>query len=309
MNYRVLVTPRSFGKTDPSVFDTLEKAGIEIVRNPSGGILSKEMMIELIADCDGVILGVDPMDGDVIAAAPKLKAIAKYGVGVDNIDLPAAAARGISVSKTVGANSEAVADFAMALMLGLCRKVLPIDKKCRSGDWSKVTTPDISHKTLGLLGLGAIGKNVAKRAKGFDMKIIAHDVFWDEAYARDNGIIKATPEEIYAQSDFISLHLPLLPETKKIIGKEQIAMFKPNSILINTARGGLVDEEALYEALSEGRIFGAGLDAFEHEPPENEGWFELDNVIMGSHCAASTVGATEMMGRIAVSNLLRDLGI
>ena len=131
---KVLTTPRSYGKTDPMVFDMLEKEGIEVIRNSSGNIFTKEQMMELIADCEGVIVGVDPMDADVIAAAPKLKAIAKYGVGVDNIDLEAAKARGIKVSVTVGANSEAVADYAFALLMAAARKLTLIDDECRRGN-------------------------------------------------------------------------------------------------------------------------------------------------------------------------------
>ena len=163
---KVLTTPRSYGKTDPQVFDMLREAGLEVVRNDTGGILDKETIKAMLADCDGVIVGVDPMDAEVIAAAPKLKAIAKYGVGVDNIDLDAAKARGIKVSRTVGANSEAVADYAMALILAVARKTVLIDRQCRKGDWKKITTRDVTGGTIGILGLGAIGKNVAQRAQG-----------------------------------------------------------------------------------------------------------------------------------------------
>lgn len=304
---KILVTPRSYGKTNPALFDMLAEVGYEIVRNDVGGILTKEQMIERIADCVGVIIGVDPMDADVIAAAPKLRAISKYGVGVDNIDLDAAAARGIPVSRAVGANSEAVADYAFALMLALSRKVLPIDRNCRKDDWKKITTLDVSHKTLGLFGMGAIGKHVARRAEGFSMKVMAYDVFWDEKFAAEHNIERAEPEKIFREADFISLHLPLLPETRGFIGEKEIAMMKKTAILVNTARGGLIDDAALLKALKEERIYGAGLDAFAQEPPEDKSWYELDNVVIGSHCAASTVGATDNMGRIATENLLRDL--
>lgn len=304
---KILVTPRSYGKTNPALFEQLAAAGYEAVRNDIGGIFTKEQLIERIRDCVGIIIGVDPMDADVIAAAPKLRAISKYGVGVDNIDLEAAKARGIPVSRAVGANSEAVADYAFALMLALSRKVLPIDAKCRRDDWSKITTQDVSHKTLGLFGLGAIGKNVALRAEGFSMKVMAYDVYWDEAFAKAHNIERVEPETIFRTCDFISLHLPLMPETRNFVGADQLAMMKKTAVLINTARGGLIDDAALLSALKEHRIWGAGLDAFAQEPPEDKSWYELDNVILGSHCAASTVGATDNMGRMATDNLLRDL--
>lgn len=304
---KILITPRSYGKTDKKVFEMLDQAGIDYQINDTGAILSKEQMIEKLQDCDGVIVGVDPMDGEVIHHANKLKVISKYGVGVDNIDLETAAQKGIKVSKTVGANSEAVADYAMALMLSLARKVIPIDANCRKGIWKKITSIDVSHKTIGILGFGAIGKLVAKRAQGFDMRVLAYDVDWDEDYAREHFIERSEPDMIFQEADFISLHLPLLPETQNMIGADQLALMKPTTIIVNTARGGLIHEEALLNALREKQIYGAGIDVFVEEPPSNEEWYSLDNVILGSHCAASTVDAALNMGRFATENLIRDL--
>ncbi len=308
MKQKVLVTPRSYGKGMPELFDMLEAAGCEVVRNESGGILEREAMKALIADCAGVIVGVDPLDADVLACAPKLRAVAKYGVGVDNIDMDYCQAHGIRVSRTVGANSEAVADYAMALMLAVARKAPLIDRRCRALDWGKITTRDVSHATLGLFGLGAIGRHVARRAQGFDMRVMAYDPYWPEEFAQANGIERAEPDDIFRRADFISLHLPLSPETRNFVGEREISLMKRDAVLINTARGGLIDEKALLRALQEGRIYGAGLDAFAHEPPEDEAWFSLENVVLGSHCAASTTGATRNMGRMATENLLRDLG-
>ncbi|MGI6298353.1 MAG: phosphoglycerate dehydrogenase [Saccharofermentanales bacterium] len=304
---KVLVTPRSFGKTDPKAYAMLADAGLEIVRNETGSILNEDQLAELLTDCDGVIIGVDPLTARVLNAAPHLKAIAKYGVGLDNIDLEVCKARGIQVSRTIGANSEAVADYAFALMLALARRLLPIDKLCRLDNWQKITTVDVTGRTLGLLGFGAIGRNVARRASGFNMEIMAYDVVWDEDYATANNIIRASADEICAKADFISLHLPLLPETNHIIDARRLEMMKPTAILVNTARGGLIDEAALLQALKEEKIYGAGIDVFETEPPADKSWYELSNVILGSHCAASTIGATENMGRMAAANLIRDL--
>ena len=308
MKEKILTTPRSYGKDMPELFAQLEAAGYEVVRNTTGGILEKDAMKEMLADCVGVIVGVDPMDAEVLASAPKLRAIAKYGVGVDNIDMDYCKEHGIKVSRTVGANSEAVADYAMALMLAVARKVPEIDRKCRKLNWGKITTRDVSHATLGLFGLGAIGRHVAERAQGFGMKVIAYDPFWPEDFAREQQIERADAQTIFKTADFISLHLPLMPDTEGFVGEKELGWMKKDAILINTARGGLVDEKALLKALKEGRIYGAGLDAFAHEPPEDDDWFELDNVVLGSHCAASTRGATQNMGRMATENLLRDLG-
>lgn len=307
MKGKILTTPRSYGKNMPELFEQLEAAGYEVVKNTSGGILEREEMKRLIADCDGIIVGVDPLDAEVLACATKLRAVAKYGVGVDNIDLDYCKAHNIKVSRTVGANSEAVADYAMTLMMAVARKAVLIDRKCRKLDWGKISTRDVSHATLGLFGLGAIGKHVAKRAQGFGMKVLAYDPYWPEEYARANDIEQADAETIFRNADFISLHLPLMESTKNFVGEKEIAMMKKDAVIINTARGGLIDEAALLKALKEERIYGAGIDAFAHEPPEDEAWFELDNVVIGSHCAASTTGATQNMGRMATENLLRDL--
>jgi D-3-phosphoglycerate dehydrogenase len=196
------------------------------------------------------------------------------------------------------------------MMLTAARRVIEIDAKCRNKDWSKTGALglDVNGKTLGLLGFGAVGKCMAARAKGFGMKVLAHDVIWD-ASAESAGVERASPDEIYAASDFISVHVPLTEETRGMIGREQLAAMKRNAVLINTARGGIVDENALLEVLKNKTIYAAGVDAFEEEPPSNPAWYELDNVVLGSHSAASTDGATEKMGRMAAANLLRDLGI
>lgn len=304
---QVLITPRSYGTNDPTVFRMLEDAGIAYIRNQTGTILTREAIIKLIADCEGVILGIDPMDADVIAAAPRLKAIAKYGVGLDNIDLDAARARGIRVSRTVGANAAAVADYAMALILTVTRRVVVIDRSCRQGDWIKPITQDVNHATLGIVGFGAIGQLLAKRARSFDMRILAYDPYWNAEAAKQLGVEHAEMDELLGSCDILSLHLPLTDQTRAFIGKAQLAQMKPNAVLINTARGGLVDEAALLDALQSGRIGGAGIDAFAEEPPNDNTWFSLDNVVIGSHCAASTVGASRNMGRMATDNLIRDL--
>ena len=304
---KILVTPRSFGKNNPELFDRLRDAGLEVVRNDTGGILSEAAMKEKVAECEGVILGVDPMNADVLACAPRLKAIAKYGVGTDNIDLEACKARGIRVSRTVGANSNAVADDAFALMLAVARKIAFIDRRCRQRDWSKISGIDIYGKTLGIIGLGAVGACVARRARGFDMKVLAHDVMWDDDRANELGVTRAEVDTICREADIITLHAALTPETRQMINEARLALMKPTAILINTARGDLVDEAALLAALKEGRIYGAGLDVFVQEPPENPDWYTLDNLVMGAHGASSTSGATALMGHMAVDNLLRDL--
>jgi len=304
---KVLVTPRSFGKTDDAPFQILRDADLEIVPNPRGGILSEEELIAALDGCDGVIVGVDPLTRRVLHSAKQLRAVAKYGVGTDNIDLVAAAELDIPVSRTVGANAKAVADYAFALMLSAARRVGEIDAHCRKGDWGKRIGLDVCGKTLGLIGLGAIGREMVKRARGFEMTVLAEDVVWDSAYAEANGVIHTGIPEICARADFISLHVPLTDATRGLIGAEELRLMKPAAIVINSARGGLIDENALLHALKERRIYAAGLDAFATEPPDDPEWFTLDNAILGSHCAASTDGAVTAMGVMAARNLVRDL--
>jgi D-3-phosphoglycerate dehydrogenase len=307
MKRKILITPRSFGKTDKSVFDLFRNDEYEVVINPYGQILTKEQMIENVRDKAGVIVGVDPFDRDVIEAAPDLKAIAKYGVGTDNIDTGYAKLKGIPVSITAGANTNAVADYTFALMLAVARRITLINGMCHEKNWTKVIGSDVYGKTLGILGLGAIGKAVAKRAKGFDMKVLAYDIYRDDEYAEKNNIIYSTLQNIFKTCDFISLHLPLTNETRNIINETTLSSMKPNCILINTARGGLIDEPALIKALKNGVILGAGLDVFNSEPPEDDEIYQLDNLIMSSHSAASTNGASEQMSYLAAINLLNDL--
>jgi len=306
---KILITPRSFGKTDKSVFELFEKTGYHVVLNPYGQILTKEQMIENVRDVVGIIVGVDPLDRDVIDAAPSLKAIAKYGVGTDNIDVEYAKSKGITVSITAGANTNAVADYTFALMLAVARKITLINDMCHQKKWSKIMGFEAYGKNLGILGLGAIGKAVAKRASGFDMKVFAYDICWDNNYAEKYNITYATPQEIFETCDFISLHLPITEDTRYIVNEKTLSLMKPNSILINTARGGLVDENALISALKNGTIAGAGLDIFSHEPPEDEEFYKLDNLIMSSHSAASTYEASVNMSYLSAKNLLNDLSL
>lgn len=304
---KILVTPRSFGQGNDGPLRLLEGAGYQVMLNPLERILTEEEMGEYIRDAVGVILGVDPLTGAVLERAPRLRAIAMYGTGMDNVDLARAGALGIPVSNTRGANSEAVADYAFAMMLACARRLVEINCNCHQRDWRKITSIDVYGKTLGVLGMGAIGRGVIRRAGGFAMKTLAYDLYWDEDFARDCAVEWAQPERIFAEADFITLHLPLNDDTRGLVNAAAFAMMKPNAILINTARGGLVDEGALVEALATGRIYGAGVDVFAQEPPENEKLYQLPNLLMGSHCAASSEGAVYAMGMRAAENLLADL--
>jgi D-3-phosphoglycerate dehydrogenase len=304
---KILATPRSFANRSPEPLELLERAGFTVIKNPVGRILTEAEMIQYLADCEGVIVGVDPLGREVMEKAPKLRAIAKYGVGTDNIDVSYAKERGIPVTVTAGANSEAVADWTFSLMLALARDLITIDRKCRERDWKKITGTDVYGKTLGIIGLGAIGKGVARRASGFNMRVLAQEPYWDDDFAKKWGIQQATVHEICRESDFITLHVPLCENTRSIIGKNELELMKKDAVLINTSRGGIVDEDALLDALSERRIRGAGIDAFSKEPPEDPRWYSQGNIIIGNHAGAATYGAADMMSLMAAKNLINSL--
>jgi D-3-phosphoglycerate dehydrogenase len=304
---KILITPRSFAKHNQAPYQRLAEAGIEVIHNPVGDILSKEEMMYHVKDIDGIIVGVDPMDQDVLSCAKNLSVISKYGVGTDNIDLDYCKQKTIDVTITKNANSEAVSDYAFTLILSVARRVVEIDQGCRNNDWSKKVAVDVFGKKIGILGLGAIGKGVAKRAKSFDMEIYGYDICYDDAFMAEYGIKQSCVEEIIRTCDFISLHLPLVEETKYLINKDSLKMAKDNLIIINTSRGGVINEDDLYDALKHKQIYGAGIDVFETEPAQNSKLLELENVIVGSHCAASTAGAVNTMSNMAVDNIIKIL--
>ena len=305
---KVLITPRSYGKHNrDELIKKLNDNGIEAIFNPYGNIMSEEQMIKEIKDIDGVILGVDPMNANVLSNANKLKVISKYGVGIDNIDCDYANKNGIIINRTVGANSSAVADYAMTLLCAVARRLVEIDNGCHNDDWGKREALDIFGKKIGVIGLGAIGKGVVKRAKGFDMEVYGFDIFKDSEYIEKNNIKFTNIDTIVKECDFISLHLPLTNETKHILNENNLKFAKDSLIIINTARGGLVDEEILYNLLVENKIYGVGLDVFEQEPPKESKLLTLPNVIVGSHTAASTKDATIMMSEMATDNIIAEL--
>lgn len=303
---KILVTPTSFGKGKKSeAKELLEQFADEIVYNPHGRPLAPEEIIPLLKEVDGYIAGLDYITADVIEKAPSsLKVISRYGAGYDRIDINAAFNKGIVVTNTPGVNSQSVADLAFGLMIAAARKIPFLDKKVRSGEWPRSTGVELYGKTLGIVGLGAIGKGVAMRGKGFSMEILAYDPFIDRNFVQANGIRECPFEELIQKADFITLHLPLNKNTRNIINKETISKMKDGVVIVNNARGGLIDEQAAYQALKAGKLGGIGLDAFEKEPPEGSPLFEMDNVVVTPHAGAHTVEAVNNMGILAVQNLI-----
>jgi len=243
-----------------------------------------------------------------LQSADTLKIIARYGVGVDQVDLGAARDKGIIVSNTPGANSASVAELAVGMLLMLARQIPAATSAIQSGEWPRLPGLTLEGKTVGILGLGAIGKHFAKRLVNFDCRLIAHDPYADEAFAKLHNIALVPLEELVSQSDFISLHLPVLPETRGMVNDTFIQSMKKGSFLINTSRGELVDEAALVNGLASGHLRGAGLDAFIKEPPDLDNpLLAFPQVICTPHLVVQTDGATNNMGRKALDECVRVL--
>lgn len=301
---KVLITPRSFASTSKRPLEMLEEKGYDIVKNETGKPLNNREMSVLIKDVDGIIVGIDDLNGEIINQASKLKVISKYGVGVDNIDIEAATARGIAVTNTPAANNDAVADLAFGLMLALARRIPEADRETKAGNWKKIIGISVWRKKLGVIGLGKIGRQVVKRARGFEMDILGYDVYQDEDFASEYGVKYVSLETLLKESDYITIHTPLNDATRGLIGSKELEMMKEDAFLINTSRGGIIDERALYEALKSNKIKGAALDAYEKEPPEDSPLKELYNIIMTSHNGAYTEEAIANMGIQAAQNLI-----
>jgi D-3-phosphoglycerate dehydrogenase len=302
---KVLATPTSLKPdTKNPALNELEKFADEITFNPADRPLSEEELIPLLEDCDGYIAGLDFVTARVVESCKKLKVISRYGAGVDRVDIDAASRRGIAVCNTPGVNAEAVADLAFGLILSVARRIPALDKLTKEGKWTRSIGIELSDKTIGILGLGAIGRAVAKRARGFSMRVLAFDPYMDEAYASANGIETASFGGAVKNSDILSLHLPLNDETRHVINGEVMSDMKQGAIIINAARGGLIDEHAACDLLKSGHLGGLGLDAYEEEPPKASPLFEMDNVVATPHTGAHTREATANMASLAVSNLI-----
>jgi D-3-phosphoglycerate dehydrogenase len=304
----VLVTPRSFARDDEPLRQQLSSAVARVEWHQQGG-LDGARLGSLAAEADGWIAGVETIDREIIEQTSRLKVIARYGVGVDNVDLSAAQERGIVVTNTPGANAGAVAELVLGLMLSVARGIPQADRAVRAGRWEPSRGLALEGKVVGLLGLGAIGRAVARRVTALGCEVLAYDPApLAAAAARELGVDLTSQTEVVGGADLLSLHLPLLPETRGMVDAGFLAAMKPGAILINAARGELVDEEALVRALRDGHLAGAALDALAVEPPAPG--FELgslDNVILTPHLGAHTDLAVREMGRRAVENCLAVL--
>jgi len=301
---KILITPRSFASFSDKPLKMLTERGYKVKRNNTGRPYKKEELLKLIRDVDGIIIGIDELSAEIIEEANTLKVISKYGIGLDNIDINMATNKKIIVTNTPTANVDAVADLAFGLILSLARRIPEADKKTKSGKWEKIIGKSVWEKTLGVIGLGKIGRQVVKRAKGFEMNILAFDIVKDKKIVQKYGIKYVNLEKLLQKSDYITIHIPLNDATRNMISYEELEKMKKDAFLINTSRGGIVDEEALYNALRNNKLRGAALDVYNNEPPRESPLKELDNVIMTPHIGAYTEEAIENMSIQAAQNLI-----
>ena len=306
----VLITARYFA-VDPEPLDLLRRNDC-VVTHPDidwtlgDGNVTEARAIELLHDADGAIISSMPITSAVLDKVPRLKVIALRGVGYDSVDVLAATARGIPVAVAPGF-TDSVADYVFGLLLAVARQVAQADRVVRGGRWEVLVSTNIAGKTLGIIGLGRIGKAVARRARGFDMPILATDVVQDEAFAVAHGVEYVTLEELLRRADMVSINAPLQGDTRHLIDAQALASMKPTAYLINTARGDLVDEAALAASLRAGRLAGAGLDVFHDEPLQDSPLRGLDNVVLSPHLAAYSREGLRETGVLAARAVLAVL--
>lgn len=304
----VYISTSSFGEYDKTPLDLLEKHGIRYTLNPRGRALTVAECMSDYPGMDGLVAGTEKLGGELFERCPQLKVISRVGAGTDNVDRAAAEARGIQLFATPDAPSLAVAELTMGLLLDTARGIARADRLMRMGKWKKEMGSGVRGKTLGIVGLGRIGKRVASLARAFGMACLAFDLQPDLDFCREQGIEVLPLDELLSRADYVSVHLPAVPQNHNLIAAPQLARMKSHAVLINTSRGELVDEAALLEALQAGRIRGAALDVFKEEPYRGP-LLELDNVVLTPHIGSYSKETRIEMETQAVVHLLQGFGI
>jgi D-3-phosphoglycerate dehydrogenase len=310
MKPRLLFGPAPMRDIPHCYEPTLSAAGLELVYPPFARQMTEDELFALLPGCVATLAGSEPYTRRVIETGAKagLKVIARAGVGYDAVDVQAATDHGVVVCYAPGSNHEAVGEHALLLLLALAKNLLMQHRETTAGNWPRRAQHPVRDKTLGVIGLGRTGQATATRARAFRMNVIACDPYVDGTFARQHGIPLVGLDEVLTQSDFISLHVPLTPETRNLIRAETIAKMKPTAMLVNTSRGEVVHEADLVEALTAKRIAAAGLDVFEHEPLKNHPFQTLPNVILTAHTAGVDFRSREDMVRFAAEAIAEVLG-
>ncbi|MGC5076876.1 phosphoglycerate dehydrogenase [Agrococcus sp. DT81.2] len=304
----VLITT-AFLLPGDDVDQALRAAGLRVRHEPDLDAIADSERAKLLSGARAIIAGTKPLTAQDIAHAGRLEIIVRTGVGYDSVDVGAASARGIPVCITAGANRQAVAEHVFTLMLAVARRVPENVSSLAAGRWQQLTGRELRGSTLGILGLGSIGKAVATIAAGFGMRVVAYDPYFDEEFAAANGVVRAELDHVLAQSDFVTLHLFLDDSTRNLIDAERLRLMKSDAIVVNTARGGIVDEDALVDAVRSGVIGGAALDVFAVEPlPQDSPLLHTPGILTTTHVAGATREARGESGRMAAANVISVLG-
>ena len=312
---KVLITTVPFGGINPMPFRLLEEAGVNFEINPLGKKLTENELADMVTDYDAIIAGTEPITDKVMSKASKLNLISRVGIGLDSVDLTAARNKNILVSYTPDAPSKAVSDLTIGFMLSLLRGVHVANLKMHKGEWGRVLGRRLGEVTVGLIGVGRIGTGVLGRLQGFGCKrIIVNDIEPKHHLETAFGLEWVDKNTIYKEADVISLHVPLTKETKNLIGRSELEMMRPDALLINTARGGIISENDLYEILKEGHLGGAAIDVFEQEPYSGP-LCEIEKCLLTSHTGSMSIDcrirmeieATEEVVRFAKGQVLKGL--
>jgi phosphoglycerate dehydrogenase-like enzyme len=306
---KVLMAPMTLAGLEGAFVEALREAGFELVYPNTGTQLTEEELLAFLPGIKASLAGSEPYTARVLAANPQLRVIARVGVGFDAVDVAAATKHGCAVTITPGTNEGSVAEHTFTLILGLAKSIVSQHLGVKTGGWPRGANLPLRGRTLGIAGLGRIGKAVALRGAAFGMHLLAYDPIPDTAFAAHHHIALVPFERLLAESDYLTLHLPVSAESRYLINRQTLALMKPTTFLINTARGAVVNEADLLDALRNKRLAGAGLDVFEQEPPGKNPLFELDNVLLTPHAAGTDVQSRDDMALSAaqaIVSLSRD---
>lgn len=304
MCFRVLVTARSFANTNGAHQNYLRQHNCDVDLRAPAHPYPSDQLADMIPGYDGVILGLDVCDAVVIARADRLRVISRYGAGVDAVDLEAAGRKGIVVTNTPGANQNGVAELTIGLLFSLARNIPAVASAARAGEWKRSPGWELAGKSIGVIGFGAIGRAVAHKALALGMNVLMYDPLWQGELIGARGVELG---ELFSQSDVITLHCALTPDSANLINATTIAQMKTGAYLVNTARGELVDENALLDGLMSGKLAGAAADVFRHDPPTDSPLLKLDNFIATPHLGATTRESVERMAMMSARNLIAVL--
>lgn len=303
-NFTIGITTVAFSK-DEKLVNIIKSLGFkDVLTNVAGERFSKDELVAFLSQCDVAIVGLDKINAEILSQVPNLKAISKYGVGLDNIDFEACRQYGVEVLHTQGVNKRSVSELTLGYMLSLFRNIYITSNLLKQGIWKKSGGSQLSEKTVGIIGVGNIGKDLIELLKPFGCKILVNDIINQDAYYKEHDLINASKEEIYKNADVITIHTPLDESTKNMIDKAAFTLMKPSVFVINSARSGIIHEGDLKWALQNGIIAGAALDVYTTEPPENAELIGLANLITTPHIGGNAGEAVEAMGMAAIENIL-----